>query len=131
MLPQALTREARLAFLTLAIELSVVDGRLSLSENHFCRFFADLFGVSPDGLRLLYRTTTGAELPEPGDPSSISWWESVMHRQQDLSMIGAPGEIERQLRCLALRASVGRLRRPRCELPTTWFEVRSADRRSL
>lgn len=81
-LRQALTHEARLAFLTIMIELVAVDGRLSLSENHFCRFFADLFGVSPEGLRLLYRTTIGAELPGPGDPSSISWWESRTRRQR-------------------------------------------------
>lgn len=81
-LRQALSDEARLAFLTLAIELVAVDGRLSLSENHFCRLFADLFGVTPDGLRILYRNTTGAELPEPGDPSSISWWDSRTRRQR-------------------------------------------------
>lgn len=82
LLRQALTKEARLAFLTLAIELSVVDRRLSLSENHFCRFFSDLLGVSPDGLRFIYQSATGAAFPEPGDPSSISWWESRVQRQQ-------------------------------------------------
>lgn len=95
-LRQALTGEARLAFLSLAIELSAVDRRLSLSENHLCRFFTDLFGVSPDGLRQLYRATTGADLPKPGDPSSISWWESRVHRHRESRQTGYDNRQEKE-----------------------------------
>src|SRR5690606_25811136 len=72
----ALTDKGRLAFLTLAIELAATDGRLSISENHLCRFFADVLEIAPEGLKAVYRLTTGSELPDPGDPSSIAWWEA-------------------------------------------------------
>lgn len=98
-LSAALTDRGRLAFLTLVIEVAVTDGRLSISENHLCRFFADLLGVTPEGLKALYLGTTGSELPDPGDPSSITWWEAwARQRQQGRETSGAAGQDQRHQR---------------------------------
>lgn len=64
--------EARRTFLQLAVRVAISDGRLAIPENHLLRFFSDLTSVD---LHATYREITSENLPFPGDPSSINWWE--------------------------------------------------------
>jgi DnaJ like chaperone protein len=63
-------------FLELAIGMALADGRLRATENHVLRFLADLIGISPDALRHAFAEVTGHPLPEPGDPSRASFWQT-------------------------------------------------------
>ena len=69
-----LTVEQRELFLELAIGAALCDGYLSVAENHILRFLADLVGCSPWEFNRLFRGYAGRDLPNPGDPSSASWW---------------------------------------------------------
>lgn len=70
-----LTDQGKVGFTTLVIQLAVIDGLLSLSENHLIRLFADVLDIGAVGLDMIYEQVTGSKLPQPGDPSSIQWWE--------------------------------------------------------
>ena len=76
----------RTLFLQTAIGLAVEDGYLTFSENHILRFISDLLGFLPAQLNTLFQETTGSDLPLPGDPSRIDWWEQRERaRSQDRS----------------------------------------------
>ena len=61
--------------LELAIGVATADNKLSTTENHILCFFADLLGFDPLRLKVVFKIVSGKELTEPGDPSSLRWWE--------------------------------------------------------
>jgi uncharacterized tellurite resistance protein B-like protein len=69
------SRELRLAFLDLAVTMSTADRSLAISENHILRFYADALHLGLGGLEKRFQAITGNALPEPGDPSSLEWWD--------------------------------------------------------
>lgn len=86
-LQKKLDAEGQRQFLQLCISLVASDGYVSIPEQHVLRFLGDLFGVSPNGLRKIYRRVVGADLPHLGDPSSLEWWSrksgsSTDHEEQ-------------------------------------------------
>jgi DnaJ-domain-containing protein 1 len=79
-LKKGLTDKGKLEFLRLALLVAVADGRLSISEIHILQLYSDMLGVIPARLRIMYKEIVGNNMPEPGDPSSMSWWESKEKR---------------------------------------------------
>lgn len=79
-LHRELKQEEKNAFLELAIAVAHANGELTTSANHIVRLYGDLLGFSPDELQARYRERTGTELPEPGDLSSVLWWEAKEQR---------------------------------------------------
>lgn len=61
----------------LFIGMMIADGYVSIAEQHIVRLLADLFWISPNWLKRIYRRVTGNEMPPLGDPSSPEWWENV------------------------------------------------------
>lgn len=80
-LQRELREEEKEFFLKLAVGAAAAKGPLPISDNHILRLYADLLGFGAEGLSDLYRQHTGEELPEPGDPSSVLWWEVREHRR--------------------------------------------------
>ncbi len=75
-LNEGLKPEFRRLFLEMAVKLAIVDGRLTISENHMLRFLADLVGESAASLDDIYQAFTGSTLPPPADLSSAHVWAS-------------------------------------------------------
>lgn len=75
-LKDVLTKDGREAFITSLISVAVADGRISLTENHICRFFADSIGFGLASFNDTYHRIANACFPEVGEPSSRAWWES-------------------------------------------------------
>jgi uncharacterized tellurite resistance protein B-like protein len=71
------SRELRTAFLDLAITMSMADRHIAITENHILRFYADALYLGTDLLEKRFQTITGAPFSEPGDPSSLAWWDKV------------------------------------------------------
>lgn len=80
---QGLTPEGKIALLSLATMVAIADKKLAISENFILRFLADMLAVSPNAYRKIYSDIAGSELPNPGDPSSISWWERNTKSRDD------------------------------------------------
>lgn len=62
----------------MAVQVAVVDGRLTVAENYSLRFLADALG-GPD-LVTVFERVTGRELPDPSDISRASWWAGYDRR---------------------------------------------------
>jgi DnaJ-domain-containing protein 1 len=75
-LHQAFGEEKKDSFLKMAIDVAAARQPLAIATNHILRLYTDLLGFSVDHLYALYREKTVGELPEPGDPSSMPWWEA-------------------------------------------------------
>ena len=73
------SRELRAAFLDMAIAMSMADREIAFSENHLLRFYADALLLGEDMLSNRFRSVTGNDLPEPGDPSQPDWWPDDHH----------------------------------------------------
>jgi len=76
-----LSATMRESLLRLSISIAVLDRRLSISENHLLRLLADILGYSSQQFKVLYKSITNSEFPEPGNPSSIKWWKSKRFRK--------------------------------------------------
>ena len=70
------SRELRMAFLELAITMSMADNEFAPTENHILRFYADALYLGLPMLEKRFRAIYGAAYPEPGDVGSPAWWES-------------------------------------------------------
>lgn len=69
------SRELRTAFLDLAVTMSMADQELAIPENHILRFYADALHIGLPVLERRFQAICGKALAEPGDPSSLEWWE--------------------------------------------------------
>jgi len=68
------SRELRLAFLDMAVAMSMVDRDIAVAENHILRFYADALHLGLASLEKRFQAIAGKPLPEPGDPSDPQWW---------------------------------------------------------
>lgn len=71
-----LDQEEKRHFLQSTIAVALAKQHLSISANHILRLYSDLLGFSSESLQSLYFEQTGMALSEPGDPSSVRWWEA-------------------------------------------------------
>ncbi|MSQ97733.1 MAG: hypothetical protein EXR85_00320 [Xanthomonadales bacterium] len=71
------SRELRTAFLDLAITMSMADRRIAITENHILRFYADALYLGIELLEKRFQTISGSAFSQPGDPSSMLWWDQV------------------------------------------------------
>jgi len=71
------SRELRIAFLDMAISMSMADKEIEFAENHILRFYADALHLGLGMLEKRFKAITGFEFPEPGDPASPAWWEKM------------------------------------------------------
>lgn len=88
-LQSSLPVEDHQSFLHRAIATATASGGLSIAANHTLRFVADLLGYGQEDLALAYKECTRQELPEPGDPSSMEWWQ---RRDAEESSAPPPGQ---------------------------------------
>jgi len=71
------SRELRIAFMDMAIAMSMADRRIAVTENHILRFYSDALNLGPGLLGQRFQAVTGAPLKAPGDPGEPSWWEEI------------------------------------------------------
>jgi len=69
------SRELRLAFLDMAVAMSMVDRDIAVAENHILRFYADALHLGITSLEKRFQAIAGTALTEPGDPSDAQWWQ--------------------------------------------------------
>lgn len=72
------SRELRLAFIDMAVAMSMVDRDIAVAENHILRFYADALHIGRANLEKRFQAIAGRPMEEPGDPSDPEWWQ---HRQ--------------------------------------------------
>ncbi len=71
------SRELRLAFLDMAIAMSMIDRDIAVAENHILRFYADALHLGLGSLEKRFQAVTGRPMDEPGDPSDPEWWQQL------------------------------------------------------
>lgn len=71
-----LEQAEKVDFLKSAIGVAMANQQQSTSANHILRLYSDLLGFSGAYLHSLFLEQTGFDMPEPGDPSSVRWWEA-------------------------------------------------------
>jgi len=72
------SRELRIAFLDMAISMSMADKEIEFAENHILRFYADALHLGLAMLEKRFKAITGLDLPEPGDPGNPEWWDNIV-----------------------------------------------------
>jgi len=83
------SRELRIAFLDMAISMSMADKEIEFAENHILRFYADALHLGLAMLEKRFKAITGLDFPEPGDPGDPEWWDTI-----EWSSAGSRVEIE-------------------------------------
>lgn len=68
------SRELRLAFIDMAVAMSMVDRDIAVAENHILRFYADALHIGVANLEKRFQAIAGRPMEEPGDPSQPDWW---------------------------------------------------------
>lgn len=81
------SRELRIAFLDMAISMSMADKEIEFAENHILRFYADALHLGLGMLEKRFKAITGIDFPEPGDPANPLWWDQVQWQGSE-----TPGE---------------------------------------
>lgn len=71
------SRELRVAFLDMAITMSMADRDIAIAENHILRFYADALHLGIGILQKRFQAISGVEFPEPDDPGSATWWDQT------------------------------------------------------
>ena len=71
------SRELRAAFMDMAIAMSMADREIAFTENHLLRFYADALFLGSDTLHKRFRSVTGRDLTDPGDPGQADWWQGA------------------------------------------------------
>jgi uncharacterized tellurite resistance protein B-like protein len=69
------SRELRLAFIDMAVAMSMVDRDIAVAENHILRFYADALHIGIVNLEKRFQAIAGRPMEEPGDPSDPEWWQ--------------------------------------------------------
>jgi uncharacterized tellurite resistance protein B-like protein len=86
------SRELRIAFMDMAISMSMADHRIAITENHILRFYADALYLGAGLLEKRFEAVTGAPFGEPGDPGDPSWWEAIAHAGEMPALEAMTGE---------------------------------------
>lgn len=73
------SRELRIAFMDMAITMSLADHRMAITENLILRFYADALYLGLPLLEKRFQAVAGAPFTEPGDPADPAWWEGIAH----------------------------------------------------
>ncbi|WP_404298330.1 DnaJ domain-containing protein [Halomonas sp.] len=68
------SQERSLSIMHQSITVATDDGNLSLANHYILRFLADLLGVMPDTLSLLFEKITEKTLSAPDDISTDAYW---------------------------------------------------------
>lgn len=83
------SRELRIAFLDLAISMSIADKEIAITENHILRFYADALFLGSDLLKKRFQAICGSPYFEPGDPGNPEWWaqdsENKLERDRNIT----------------------------------------------
>jgi uncharacterized tellurite resistance protein B-like protein len=69
------SRELRLAFIDMAVAMSMVDRDIAVAENHILRFYADALHLGIASLEKRFQAVAGRPMEAPGDPSDPEWWQ--------------------------------------------------------
>ena len=69
---RGLSEQGKRALMTWALNIATAENRLPSSTNYLLRFLSDLLGVAFDE----FCRTAGKNIPAPGDPSSLEWWQA-------------------------------------------------------
>lgn len=69
------SRELRLAFIDMAVAMSMVDRDIAVAENHILRFYADALNLGLSNLEKRFQAITGRPFEDPGDPGDPEWWQ--------------------------------------------------------
>ncbi len=69
------SRELRLAFIDMAVAMSMVDRDIAVAENHILRFYADALHLGLANLEKRFQAISGKPFLAPGDPSDPQWWQ--------------------------------------------------------
>ncbi len=75
------SRELRLAFIDMAVAMSMVDRDIAVAENHILRFYADALHLGLASLEKRFQAISGKPLPDPGDPSDPEWWRQTQNEE--------------------------------------------------
>ncbi|MDZ4730037.1 MAG: hypothetical protein SH820_08865 [Xanthomonadales bacterium] len=89
------SRELRLAFIDMAVAMSLVDRDIAVAENHILRFYADALHVGLGNLEKRFQAIAGRPFENPGDPSDPQWWlqrqgKSVESEENETKGQGGP-----------------------------------------
>lgn len=74
-LQRELNQEESWYLIDLAIGIAMLEGKITIAANHIFRCLLDLFGLSLDEFKKRFLRASNTIFPEPGDPSSLLWWE--------------------------------------------------------
>lgn len=87
------SRELRMAFLDMAIAMSIADRRMAFTENHILRFYADALYLGLPMLEKRFQAIAGVSLGEPGDPGDPNWWKEAERGRGDVAASNAKGDM--------------------------------------
>lgn len=76
------SKEQKQRLAELAITLTAQDGHITVGENYVLQFLADLLNIKPRAFAKMFEQITHRPYPEPGDPSSLDWWQRRHAGQQ-------------------------------------------------
>ena len=83
------SRELRLAFIDLAVSMSMVDRDIAVAENHILRFYADALHIGPASLESRFLAIAGRPMEAPGDPSDPEWWQQLQGKSVEAEEVDA------------------------------------------
>jgi len=94
------SRELRIAFMDMAIAMSMADRRIAITENHILRFYSDALYLGAGLLGQRFQAVAGSPFNEPGDPGEPSWWNGIAHAgaMPALEAMSGQGMTEKQAR---------------------------------
>lgn len=95
------SRELRVAFLDLAITMSMADRDIAISENHILRFYADALHLGLEVLQKRFQSITGTAFAEPVDPGDQAWWDQLARREAPEEGQGASARVAGNLESFA------------------------------
>jgi uncharacterized tellurite resistance protein B-like protein len=75
------SRELRLAFIDMAVAMTMVDRDMAVAENHILRFYADALHIGVANLEKRFLAVAGRPMEQPGDPSDPEWWLQQQGKQ--------------------------------------------------
>lgn len=107
------SRELRLAFIDMAVAMSLVDRDIAVAENHILRFYADALHVGLGNLEKRFQAIAGRPLDDPGDPSDPQWWQQrqgqALEAEDDTAadQVGASSSSKNQMSFAQARSILG------------------------
>jgi DnaJ-domain-containing protein 1 len=105
------SRELRLAFLDMAVAMSMIDRDVAVAENHILRFYADALHLGIASLEKRFQAVAGRPMEEPGDPSDPEWWQQrqgqSVEAEKDDGRTPEPGTASGQMSIGQARSVLG------------------------